>query len=1017
MSDSDEEIQPEIKLIELLRRVLFRELGENVSNKKLGSLLLSPNRFNRTIREKSKFRSNSIDKIEENIKTIVKDKENLRIATNGLKSYRITRGYIIAEDAKDWPEFILIKKFQAIFLRAKQKLIPLSNLGNFFGSKHLFNEVLTSNYKFRAITINRIEQKLNHLLEEPFLSEAIEALNEYRIKRDYLKNSTIQNQEEVKLIKVLQDLYSKELGYLISLNELSKKFGSRLLFNDALRKGTKFVKLTLERMHNSVETDLSKMNQQKALVAIVSYMEYSELFNYDYSMNQPEIELINYLRKIFTPFNGSLISMNELTNILYPDNINLIHFALKNNTVFMNSTIDEMIKNVKKKLTGKEVELAIQTLKQYKKLKRFEKKIEYFNAESKLNEEICRYIFEILFHPLKFPTVSIYTFPWLTGPKGGPMHIDGYNISINLGFEYNGIQHYEIDNLYNKSKIDLLYQQQKDAHKSKLVNENKVRVMDIPYTVKLKDRIQYIIEECKRLNIKIPRENINISVNDIEKNVREKIKNKKDELDNNKLNNKNKKTKNSVQDASIPFPSNKLLRKNFNDEDFTDPYLWFSPQVRETIRSKAESLMDQVHTNISAPEDISDRWDEVSNYDWSEIDSISTDDLVEDSEENLIPDQEIESNPEFSEIQESEDIKETEFTPLEEETEDNITEQQDLTEDQATIPEDAVDAEQREGIIKPDDLDPIIQPISDPSFQPINDPILIPNPNLITQEIVTPQREIEQNTQTNPHNQQKQEDDSQIPEKSQEEIDNEQNIEEITKDSETKENESEINDPISQTQIPELSESESGDSSGKPDTGEEGSENVSQEDSDEKEEDSDNDKENKDESEGDDEGKSDEKDEKDDKDDPDDDPDEEKKDGDSQQSEKNDDDSKEDEEEPDDNNQEEKYDDTDDSEEDSESGFDPEDIYDPINVIDYSDILPEIPAFQSSNLKPYSGDVIIIDSDHFREPIDDIQIIDDDLKEDKPNDIPIYDGDGYPDDLPNDKIKDNNLDKDLEDFI
>ena len=209
MSDTNENIQPEIRLIEILKGVLSKEFGENISNKKLGSLLLSANRFNRTIREKSKFRSISIDKIEENIKLLVKNRANLNIALNGLKSYRITRGYTNIEDAKDWPEFILIKRLQTIFHKAKKELLPLSNLGKLFGSKHLFNEVLSFNYKFRNITIKRIEQKLQELLEEPFLSEALEVLLEYRIKKGYLKNKNLQNQEEIELIKILQDLYSQ----------------------------------------------------------------------------------------------------------------------------------------------------------------------------------------------------------------------------------------------------------------------------------------------------------------------------------------------------------------------------------------------------------------------------------------------------------------------------------------------------------------------------------------------------------------------------------------------------------------------------------------------------------------------------------------------------------------------------------------------------------------------------------------------------------------------------------------
>jgi len=68
LSDTEENTLPEIRLIEILLEVFSKELGENTSNKKLGRLLLTSNRFNRTIREKSKFRSISIDKIEENMR-------------------------------------------------------------------------------------------------------------------------------------------------------------------------------------------------------------------------------------------------------------------------------------------------------------------------------------------------------------------------------------------------------------------------------------------------------------------------------------------------------------------------------------------------------------------------------------------------------------------------------------------------------------------------------------------------------------------------------------------------------------------------------------------------------------------------------------------------------------------------------------------------------------------------------------------------------------------------------------
>ena len=97
----------------------------------------------------------------------------------------------------------MIKKLQTIFRKSKGEIIPISNLGKIFGSKNLFNEILTLNYKIRDITTKRIEQKLHDLLVEPYLSEALVSLDEYRKKRGYLKNKGIQNQEENELIRIL----------------------------------------------------------------------------------------------------------------------------------------------------------------------------------------------------------------------------------------------------------------------------------------------------------------------------------------------------------------------------------------------------------------------------------------------------------------------------------------------------------------------------------------------------------------------------------------------------------------------------------------------------------------------------------------------------------------------------------------------------------------------------------------------------------------------------------------------
>jgi len=302
------------------------------------------------------------------------------------------------------------------------------------------------------------------------------------------------------------------------------------------------------------------------------------------------------------------------------------------------------------------------------------------------------------------------------------MHIDGYSIELNLGFEFNGIQHYEIDGFLNKIKRDLERMQKSDSHKEELINKHGKRVIVIPYSVKKKDRVNFIIEECRKLGINISKGNTNIDIKQIEVKARNQIKNRKKEKNNLKKANISNSTQ-MPSHPSVPYPNSNPHRKIL-DEDFSDPYLWFSPQVREAIQSKAESLISQVHEKVSAPENFSDPWDEVSNYDSSEIASISVEDLMDDPEEDIIPDQDIEPDSEDSETQEGDDVREPEITDSDEEIEDLISEQEELTEDEISDLEQINDSDDREGDIEPDKVDPIIPPDYDPLPQLI--PELIP---------------------------------------------------------------------------------------------------------------------------------------------------------------------------------------------------------------------------------------------------------------------------------------------------
>ncbi len=493
-----------------------------------------------------------------------------------------------------------------------------------------------------------------------------------------------------------------------------------------------------------------------------------------------------------------------------------------------------------------------------------------------------------------------------------------------------------------------------------------------------------------------------------------------------KISNNNEKNTFSNSYSSKPFPYNKPRGEDLADEDFSDPYLWFSPQVREAIQSKAESLIEQVHEGVSTLKDFSDPWEEVSIYDRSEFESDSAEEINDTPEGDIIPDQDIEPNSEISEIQDHNDVYEPEINNTDKEIDDSISEQQELIEDEIRNFEQINYSEKREGDLRPDNFNPILQPVYDPLFQPITE--LIPPPEQLPesssnpQDINTPQPENEPEPQNYPPNQQEQEEISQVPEKSQEEVGTEPDIEEISDNSNIPDIESVINEPIEETQDPEPSVSGYEDSSDKTDIGQEDSENANQEESknspnpDEKDEDSDKDKDEKEEiKDKKDDDKDDEK-EKDDKDESDDE-NEEMDDENNEPSKDNDDDSKEDEEESDDEGQEEDYDDMDDLEEDSERGFDPTDMYDPINVIDYSELYPQIPTLHSSSIDHPLGDIQIIDGNDFREPFCDIKIGGEDFQEGDITEVPHFTSEGFTDDLLNNEINDANLADSFKDML
>ncbi len=133
---------------------------------------------------------------------------------------------------------------------------------------------------------------------------------------------------------------------------------------------------------------------------------------------------------------------------------------------------------------------------------RFESKNKDFNKwkavfGQQFFEEICRSYFELIFRA-QFPKKSP---EWLRNPfSGRKMHLDGYNIRLQLAFEYNGLQHYEFIRPYHKTYQDLIEQQKRDVLKSEFCSENNVILITIPYTIKLYEMQGEIIYQYEELS-------------------------------------------------------------------------------------------------------------------------------------------------------------------------------------------------------------------------------------------------------------------------------------------------------------------------------------------------------------------------------------------------------------------------------------------------------------------------------------------------------------------------------------
>ncbi len=100
-------------------------------------------------------------------------------------------------------------------------------------------------------------------------------------------------------------------------------------------------------------------------------------------------------------------------------------------------------------------------------------------AESR-GERICREFLE-KYYRKEFSRIRP---DFLANPVSGRnLELDGYNSELNIGFEYNGYQHYTYPNRFHRTEEEFSQQIRRDGYKQKACQLAGVYLIIIPYTV------------------------------------------------------------------------------------------------------------------------------------------------------------------------------------------------------------------------------------------------------------------------------------------------------------------------------------------------------------------------------------------------------------------------------------------------------------------------------------------------------------------------------------------------------
>ena len=87
------------------------------------------------------------------------------------------------------------------------------------------------------------------------------------------------------------------------------------------------------------------------------------------------------------------------------------------------------------------------------------------------------------------------------GNTGINLELDCFNKELSLAVEYNGIQHYKFVPYFHKTKETFQNQKYRDYMKRDLCEKNGVTLIEVPYTIRVENIEDHLVEKLISLNI------------------------------------------------------------------------------------------------------------------------------------------------------------------------------------------------------------------------------------------------------------------------------------------------------------------------------------------------------------------------------------------------------------------------------------------------------------------------------------------------------------------------------------